>query len=344
MKIIIAFLIFSLIVIIHELGHFLLAKKNGICVEEFAIGIGPTIFGIQKGETKYSVKCLPFGGCCMMLGEDGDSADPRAFGSQSAPARFWVIFAGPLFNFILAFFLALFVIGFGGADPSVIGTVETGSGAYEAGIEAGDKIVRLDHSKIYNYREISLYNMMHNENPDVDVTYVRDGVKNTVTVHRKKSESGTYILGVTMAKPDKQNIFGIVKYSLLEVRFQIKSTFSSLKYLFSGRASINDMSGPVGIVNMIGNAYEESLPYGFLTVLINLLSFSILLSANLGVMNLLPLPALDGGRILFILVEMIRRKKIDPEKEGMVHMIGLVLLLILMVVIMGNDIRHIFFA
>ena len=147
-----------------------------------------------------------------------------------------------------------------------------------------------------------------------------------------------------MAKPDKQNIFGIVKYSLLEVRFQIKSTFSSLKYLFSGRASINDMSGPVGIVNMIGNAYEESLPYGFLTVLINLLSFSILLSANLGVMNLLPLPALDGGRILFILVEMIRRKKIDPEKEGMVHMIGLVLLLILMVVIMGNDIRHIFFA
>ena len=132
LSIILAILIFSLIVIIHELGHFLLAKKNGICVEEFAIGIGPTLFGIQKGETKYSIKCLPFGGCCVMLGEDGENNDPRAFGSKSALARFSVIFAGPFFNFILAFVLALFVVGFGGADPAVVGNVEPGSAAYEA--------------------------------------------------------------------------------------------------------------------------------------------------------------------------------------------------------------------
>ena len=124
LKIILAIIIFSLIIIIHELGHFLLAKKNGICVEEFSIGIGPTIFGIQRGETKYSVKCLPFGGCCVMLGEDGDSNDPRAFGSKSALTRFSVIFAGPFFNFLLAFVLALFVVGVGGADPAVVGKVD----------------------------------------------------------------------------------------------------------------------------------------------------------------------------------------------------------------------------
>lgn len=343
MKIIIALLIFSMIVIIHELGHFLLAKKNGICVEEFAVGLGPTIVGFQKGETKYSIKCLPFGGCCMMKGEDGESTDPRAFNNKSPLARFWVIFAGPFFNFILAFVLSLFVIGFGGADPCVIGQVDEGSGAYEAGIRPGDKLLKLDQSRIYNYREISLYNLMHQENPDVTVVYERDGEKHTTVVTRQKEE-GRYLFGVRMADDYKQNFFGVIKYSLLEVRFQIKSTISSLKYMFSGKASMNDMSGPVGIVNMIGETYEESIMYGIMTVVLNLFSFSILLSANLGVMNLLPLPALDGGRLVFILLELIRGKKIDPEKEGMVHLAGLVLLLILMVVIMGNDIRHIFFA
>ena len=344
MKIIIALLIFSSIVIFHELGHFLLAKKNGICVEEFAIGIGPTLVGIQKGETKYSIKCLPFGGCCMMLGEDGEDTDPRAFGSKSAFARFSVIFAGPFFNFIMAFVLSLFVIGFGGADPAVIGTVDEASGAYEAGLKPGDRITGLDGSRIYNYREISLYNMMHSSDPDVEVTYVRDGQKNTVTVHRKNGEGGYYILGITMTDDYKQNIFGVIKYSFLEVRYQIKSTISSLIYLFGGHASLNDMSGPVGIVNIIGDTYEESLSYGILTTVLSLLNLAILLLANLGVMNLLPIPALDGGRILFILIEIIRGKRVDPEKEGMVHLVGIVLLMALMVVIMGNDIRNIFFS
>ena len=175
MKIIIALLIFSLIIIIHEFGHFSFAKLNGICVEEFSLGLGPTLFGVQKGETKYSLKLLPFGGSCMMLGEDGDSTDPRSFNSKSALARLSVIFAGPFFNFVLAFILALFVIGLGGADPAVIGTVEEGSGAYEAGLEPGDRITHLDGKRIYKYREISLYNMMHSQNPDVEVTYKRNG-------------------------------------------------------------------------------------------------------------------------------------------------------------------------
>ncbi len=341
MRIIIALIIFSLIILVHEFGHFLLAKLNGICVEEFALGLGPTIFGVRKGETKYSIKCLPFGGCCMMLGEDGDNDDPRAFGSKSPLARFSVLFAGPFFNFILAFVLALFVIGIGGADPAVVGTVDTGSGAYEAGLKPGDRITRLDGSRIYNYREISLYNMMNPEKPDVEVTYVRDGQPDTVTVHRKTGDAGYYILGITMTQDTGQGFFGVIRYSLLEVRYQIKATITSLKYLISGKASLDDLSGPVGIVNMIGDTYEESRSYGPLVVVLNLLSFSILLTANLGVMNLLPLPALDGGRILFVLVEVLRGKRVDPEKEGIIHLVGIVLLLGLMCLIMGNDIRHI---
>ena len=319
LKIILAIVLFSVIVIFHELGHFLFAKKNGICVEEFAIGIGPTIFGKQIGETKYSIKCLPFGGCCVMLGEDDDCKDPRAFGSQSALARFSVIFAGPFFNFILAFVLALFVIG------------------------EGDRIVKLDGSRIYNFREISLFNYLHKDKADVEVTYERDGKQKTVTVTRKKTEAGTYAFGISMTEDTKEGIIGTLKYSILEVRYQIKSTFLSLKYLITGRFKLNDLSGPVGIVNMIGNTYEQSIVYGIKTVVLSLLNFAIMLSANLGVMNLLPLPALDGGRLVFIILEMIRRKKVSPEKEGMVHFAGLVLLMALMVIVMANDIKNIFF-
>lgn len=343
LKIIIAIILFSIIVLFHEYGHFLFAKKNGICVEEFSIGIGPTLAGIQKGETKYCIKCLPFGGSCMMLGEDGEDSDPRAFNNKSPLARFSVIFAGPFFNFILAFIMALFVIGFSGADPAVIGEVSKDSGAYEAGLRTGDQIVRLAGSRIYNFREISLYNYMHNTDPDVDVTYKRDGKTNTVTVHRKK-DNGYYLLGVTSPKALKAGPAGIVKYSLLEVRYQIKSTFLSLGYLLSGKASVNDMSGPVGIVNMIGETYDQSIVYGVRVAVINMLSFAILLSANLGVMNLLPLPALDGGRLVFIIFELIRKKKVPPEKEGMVHFAGLVILLAFMVFVMANDIRRIFFV
>lgn len=344
LKIIIAIIIFSLIVLFHELGHFLLAKKNGICVEEFAIGIGPTIVGVKKGETKYSIKCLPFGGCCMMKGEDGNSDATDSFNSCSAKGRFWVIAAGPLFNFILAFVLALFMIGLGGADPAVIGGFSDNSPAKEAGLQVGDRILKMDNSRIYNFREISLFNFTHNDYPDIKVTYERKGEKKEIEVTRVDNGAGLYILGVNMDGYKKQSPLGVIKYSILEIRYQIKATVDSLKYLVSGKASVNDMSGPVGIVNMIGETYEASIPYGVLVVLINMLSFSILLSANLGVMNLLPIPALDGGRLLFIILEIIRGKKIDPEKEGMVHLAGMVLLLLLMVFIMANDIRNIFFT
>ncbi|MEE1228913.1 MAG: RIP metalloprotease RseP [Lachnospiraceae bacterium] len=342
LKIIIAIIVFSAIIIFHEFGHFLMAKKNGICVQEFSLGLGPTLIGVQRGETKYCLKLLPFGGSCMMLGEDEDSKDPRAFGSQSALARFMVVFGGPLFNFILAFILALFVIGIGGADPAVAGNVSKDSGAYEAGIRTGDRITRLDGSRIYNFREISLYNFLHTDNPKVKVEYEREGQRIQTTVTRKKDiQTGTYLFGIASAKAAKEGFFGTIGYSFLEVRYQIKSTILSLKYLLTGHASLNDMSGPVGIVSMMGDTYEQSMVYGIKVAVLSMLSFSILLSANLGVMNLLPLPALDGGRLVFIIIEMIRGKRIDPDKEGMVHLVGILVLLGLMVLIMANDIRKI---
>ena len=217
-----------------------------------------------------------------------------------------------------------------------------GSAAYEAGLQEGDRIVRLDGSRIYNFREISLYNFMHTDTPEVDVTYERDGVRNTVTVNRHEENGFLSSWRLPWTDDTDVGLLGTLKYSLLEVRYQIKSTFLSLKYLVSGRASVNDMSGPVGIVNMIGDTYEQSIVYGIGTAALSLTSFAILLSANLGVMNLLPIPALDGGRLLFIIVEIIRRKKIDPEKEGMVNFAGLVILLAFMVFVMANDIRNIF--
>lgn len=343
MKIIVALIIFSVIIIIHELGHFLLAKYHGVCVQEFSLGLGPTIWGFTKGETKYCINILPFGGSCMMLGEDEDSTDARAFNNKSVGQRMSIVLAGPIFNFILAFFLSLFLIGYIGADPAVVGSVGENSPAQEAGIMPGDKIIKLDNSRIFNYREIVYKMMLNKGGKPVDIVYERDGERQKVTIKPEKSEDGGYLIGIGGAGRQKQNLFGIIKYSFLELRCQVKVVFWSLRYMVSGYFTPDDIAGPVGIVNMIGDTYEAAKPSGALIVLMSMFDISVMISANLGVMNLLPLPALDGGRFVFFVIEAIRKKKIPSEKEGMIHMVGLMLLLGLMVLIMANDIRNIFF-
>ena len=339
-KIILAIFLFMIIIIFHELGHFLLAKFNGVYVEEFAIGIGPTLVGKKIGETVYGIKAFPLGGCCVMKGEDGDDVSEGSLNSKGPWARFSIIFAGPFFNFLMAFFFGMILVGIDGASLPVIEEVLPDSGAYEAGLRAGDRITRIDRTGIEIYGDITLYNFFHTDKPGVDVTYVREGKKDTVRVNRKlDDERGIYMLGVVGGKPVKQNFFGVIRYGWSEMRYQIKLVVSSLKYLVTGHASLNDLSGPVGIVNTIGDTYEQSIVYGIKTAFLTMLSFATMLSANLGVMNLLPLPALDGGRLLFIIVEIIRGKRVSPEKEGMVHLVGLVLLLGLMLIVMGNDIR-----
>lgn len=344
MGIILAIIVFSVIVIIHELGHFLLAKKNGIQVFEFALGMGPILVSKKFGETVYAIKLLPLGGSCMM-GEDGleeDGIPQGNFNEKSVWARFSVIVAGPVFNFLLAFIISLIVVSWGGYDPSVVGYVTEDSPADEAGIEVGDEIIELNDSSIHLWREVSLFNQF-NDYDELEVTYKRDGEVNTVIIYTEYSEeSGKKVMGVSSSGYVKGNVFEVVEYSAYTVKYWIDLVMKSLKMLITGNVGLNDMSGVVGIVDVMDETYEVTIVYGVSTMVLSMMNMVILLSANLGVMNLLPIPALDGGRLVFLIVEAIRKKRLSPEKEGMIHLVGFVFLMGLMVIIMFNDIVKLF--
>ncbi|MBQ9765644.1 MAG: RIP metalloprotease RseP [Lachnospiraceae bacterium] len=435
MNIIVALIVFSILVFFHELGHMLLAKKNKIGVTEFSIGMGPRLFSFNKGGTKYSLKLIPFGGSCMMVGEMEDSDVENAFNNRSVWARFSVVAAGPIFNIILALILAIFVIGLAGYDPAVITYVEEGSAAYEAGLRVGDRIVEYDGTNVIFGREIYLEEYINpiNDSP-IEVRYERDGEKYTAVVRPKRHEqyyigmtydnSGRYpeILSLTEggalatagakvgdkilslngmefdtaaefttyldANPLKEepvdlvlerggetisvtvvaqkgvsystgfyyNMYRIesesplktLKYGLWELKYQISSVYKSLKMLIVGDLGMDDLAGPVGIVDMVGTVVEESQSEDASTatnvyyVFLNLANLTMMLSVSLGIMNLLPIPALDGGRLVFILIEAIRGKPLDRNKEGIVHIIGFALLMILMVAVLFNDIQRLF--
>lgn len=341
LSIIIAIIIFGLLVLFHELGHFLLAKKNGIKVEEFSIGMGPKLCHFKKGETDYCIKLLPLGGSCMMAGEDEESDDENAFNKKSVWARMSVILAGPIFNFILAFVLAIFVSSIAGVNNNTLKGITENSGAQEAGLQAGDEIIKLNNTKIHIFEDISLFLQTHPNGEAVQVTYERDGVKQKVSVTPTKTEEGGYLFGF-QSERTKGNPIEVIQYSFYNVIYYIKAVIQSLGMLISGQVSVNQLSGPVGIVRMIGNTYEQAQKINIMSVILSLTSFSILLSANLGVMNLLPIPALDGGRFIFLLIEAIRGKRMSTEKEGMIHFVGFCALMVLMVFLFANDIRMIF--
>ena len=343
-SIIIAIILFSIIILFHELGHFLLAKANGIRVNEFSLGLGPTIVGFTKGETKYSLKLLPFGGACMMEGEDDSSDDDRAFNKKSVWARISVVAAGPIFNFIMAFVFAIILIGSVGYDKPVLSGVIEGYAADEAGLQAGDVIVKMNRKNIHFYRDVSAYSTFH-AGEEVELVYERDGERFTTTLQPIFSEEdGRYLYGfISSGERVKGNVFEVIEYGFHELGYWVYSTVESLRMLITGGVSVNELSGPVGIVQNIGNTYEESVSTdGYFYAFLNMLNWGILLSANLGVMNLLPIPALDGGRLIFLIVEAIRRKPLNPDKEGIEHMIGLLLLFALMFFVLANDIRKIF--
>ena len=344
MGIIISIIIFGLIVFFHELGHFLLAKFNGIRVREFAVGMGPTLLSFERNGTKYALHLLPIGGFCAMdEDEEADKDDPSSFNNKSVWARISVILAGPVFNFILAFFMSVIIVLLAGYDAPILNDVEEGYPAYEAGIKAGDTIVKMGNSSIHIFREISMYNSF-NGSEDVTIVYVHDGEKHTVTLTPKYDEElGYYRLGITGGTYEKANLLKAVQYGGYEVEYWINLTLKSIGMLFTGKVGMNDMSGAVGIVNVMDETYNSAKSYGLFVVIVELLNISILLSANLGVMNLLPIPALDGGRLVFLFVEAIRKKRVDPNKEGYVHLIGLAFLMALMLFVTINDIRQIFF-
>lgn len=343
MGIILAILIFSFIVFFHELGHFLLAKMNGVEVNEFAVGMGPAIYSREYKGTKYAVRIFPIGGFCAMGEDDEATESPNNFNNKSVWARISVIAAGPVFNFILAFIFSVILTAMVGYDKPVVSGVEEGYPAAEAGIRAGDTIVKMGGKRIHLFREVSVYNQFH-QGEEVAVTYRRNGEEKTVTLTPKEDkELGYERLGISSSGYEKANLLTALQYGVFVERFWINTTLESLKMLVTGKVGIDQLSGPVGIVDVVDDSYKESRSYGFMAVLAQLLYIAILISANLGVMNLLPLPALDGGRLVFLFVEAVRRKRVPPEKEGYVHLVGIACLMILMVFVMFNDIRRVFF-
>ncbi|MGN0313521.1 MAG: RIP metalloprotease RseP [Fusicatenibacter sp.] len=425
-KILIAVLIFGLTVIIHELGHFLLAKANHITVTEFSIGFGPTIVKTEKGGTVYSLKLLPFGGACQMLGEDGEEEGEGTFNSKSVGARIAVVAAGPMFNLFLAFCAAVIVISYAGSAPARVTEVAEGSPEEAAGLMAGDVITEYEGKHISLGKELS-YEMNLRGIPVDEITLEieRDGEKKTITYqpvtttkymmgfNYDDSDRGleiTYVQqGMPMAESgilagdilksldgtkianmeefqaclqehplstepvtvgyehsgiekeavitpventyasvgfgyqlrEKQPPLGVLKYSFLEVKYWVKTVIESVGMLLTGQYSVNDLSGPVGVVDTIGTVYDDVKSQGVLVTFMTMLNMVILLSSNLGVMNLLPLPALDGGRLVFLVIEAIRRKPVKRDVEGMIHFAGLVLLMVLMVYVMIHDVQRI---
>ncbi len=288
MGIIIAVLLFSFIIIFHELGHFLLAKKNGIRVDEFSLGLGPTLLGKQIGETKFSLKLLPFGGACMMGEDDADDLSEGSFNSKSV-------------------------------------------------------ITEINGRNVHIWDDVSLYTMTHADEAPFKVEYERDGKKYTAKLEPRQLEGDAApLLGVTSGDIVKPGIFKSVEYSIYKVKYWMNYTVDSLRMLVTGQAGLKDLSGPVGIVNAVDDMYQEAAPAGFGVVMLSMMNFGVLLTTNLGILNLLPLPALDGGRLVFLIIEAIRKKRVPPEKEGMVHFAGFALLMVLMAVVMYNDIMKLF--
>ncbi len=351
MNIILIILVFGVIVFFHELGHFIVAKINKIKVSEFSIGMGPAIFSFGKGDTKYFLRLLPIGGYCLMLGEDEESEDENAFSNKSVFVRILVIAAGPIFNFILAFLFSMILINQTGCDPAYLYSVVEGGPAYEAGIEAGDKLIEIDGGKIYNYKELTLYMELNSEHDPVTLKLEKpDGQVYEVTVTPRLDSDGAYRIGVMGGYIECKGVGNHFKYAAHELRYWVKATFTSLKMIVTGGVKSEDVMGPVGMGGVMNDVIEEVKEESETTgeavkyIILNMLNWCILLSVNLGIMNLLPIPALDGGRLLLLLVEGVTRKKIPADKETIINVIGLVLVFVLMFVVLFNDIKNVFFS
>lgn len=350
LNLIVAILVFGLIVFIHELGHFLLAKANKIGVVEFSIGMGPRLFSFVKGDTRYSVKAFPIGGSCMMLGEDTDEYAENAFQNKPVLGRILTIAAGPVFNFILAYILAVILVSVAGFDKPVIMNVTEGTPAWEAGLRSGDLLTGINGKKIYSTRELSIQ-MMVNPGDGFELQY-ETKPSGTGEVLEKKAflvpqfveADNVYRIGIEYrSKYETESIFDTLKSGVYELRVQFLSTIEGFKMIFQGKVKPQDaVAGPIQMLDIIGGVVEESKGFGMGTLMLTLMNLSMILSISLGFMNLLPFPALDGGRLVFLLIEAVRGKPVDREKEGMVHMAGFMVLMALMVLVLFNDLRKIF--
>ena len=334
---------------VHEAGHFLVAKLFKIRVLEFSLGMGPKLLSFKKGETLYALRLLPIGGMCMFDGEvgkvaDGGEGDDHCFNNAYVCARLATVVAGPLCNFILALIFSVVIVNFTYTDLPILQSVEESSPAYEAGLRAGDEIISINGERVHLYREIQVISQMNVDGDPYEIVAKRDGEKFTVTFTPYYDEDyGRYFMGIAGCEYANMRGLKSLKYGMYEVRYASVSTYKSLLMMIHGKVKSSEMSGIIGIANMVDETYDAVKPAGWANVLLTMTSLATLLSVNLGIINLLPLPALDGGRLVFLAVEVVRGKPVPVDKEGMVHAIGFIFFMILMVFLVFNDIRNIFF-
>ena len=381
MSIVLALLALSFLVFFHELGHFLAAKFFKVGVLEFSIGMGPRILSGVFHNTRYSLKLLPLGGSCAMLGEDaagsGDFStakgeeeedvldfdgvvfskeDLEKYSFEKKPAwqRFIICFGGVWHNFLLAFLFAIILTVNIGTEFPIIGassTVETP--AMESGLQDGDRIVAIafaDGSKrsLATLQELSIFLELHQEDfkkGDIKLTVLRDGKKESFSFSPyREPESGRYRLGVQLknGRVKAKNPLQVIEYSYYEFRFNARIVFDSLAMILRGKVSRQDVMGPVGTVAVIGGAVQQSSSGGLRLTILVLMNLSLMLSVNLGIMNLLPIPALDGGHFLTLVVEAVRGKPLSAKAMHYAQMFGVSLLVLLMLYATKNDIMRIF--
>ena len=337
--IIFAILFFSLIIFVHEFGHFITARIFGVKVHEFALGMGPKLLSWRKGETRYSLRAIPVGGFCNMEGEDQASDDEGSFSRKPWYARLIILAAGAAMNVLLGFIICTAFVGLfyseSGIPSTVVAEVVPEAPAAEF-LQPGDRIVALNGQKVNIKKDID-FAMQQSGGAEGEIAFVRNGEKIIMPFKPYVAEysDGTpaYLVGVTI-KTEKPNIFNVVRESFCQTIWMGKMVYVSLGMMISGQVGVNEISGPVGVVVVMNETAQQGGMAGF----INLLFLGAFISVNIGIMNLLPIPALDGGRILFVIIEAIRRKPIPPEKEGVVHFVGLLLLFGLMIFATWNDI------
>ena len=351
MSVLFAILLFSFLIFIHEFGHFVAAKLSGVQVNEFSMFMGPAIWKKQIGETLYSVRLIPIGGFCAMEGEDADTESPRSFQKAAWWKRLIILVAGAAMNFLVGILLMFLVYMPGEAvvEPVIASFEEFSTVDGAQGLQEGDRILELDGEKIYVQSDFSLI-LSLNPGEYHDLVVERNGQKVLIpNLHMEKheviGEDGTtqWLFGMNFTLQELTFV-GKVRYCWLQCLDTVRMVRLSLQMLLSGQAGLSDMSGPVGIVQQMSSVAEASPT--FLDALMNMLYFGAFIAINLAVMNLLPIPALDGGRVVGLLitsaVEAVTYKKIDPKYEGYLHGAGMIFLLGLMAVVMFKDIFVLF--
>ncbi len=339
MNVVFAILIFGFLILVHELGHYIFARKFGVDIEEFSIGMGPKIFSrvSKKNGILYSLRLLPIGGYVAMNGEDSESESENAFSNKKVWQRIIITAAGGVINIIVGVILmSAFVISSPTLAGTTVGEFSEGANSPYYGLELGDEIIKVGNTRVYTSQEL-VYEIMHDGIRPIDLTVIREGERVVI----ENVEFGINdVEGITLGTPDfkvyrvEKNFANLIKHSFGYSTLAIRQVWESLWDMISGRYGLNEVSGPVGTTKVIGEAAQQGVIY--------VVYLAALISVNLGILNLLPIPALDGGRIVFLIIEAVRRKRLPDNIEAKIHYVGIVLLMLLMIVVTCKDVINLF--